>query len=148
MVDKPFWEKPLESLSDEEWEALCDGCGQCCLNKLEDANTGKIYNTRVACDLLNLSTYQCSNYCNRRKFVPDCIKLTYEMIKEIEWLPKTCAYMLRFHNEPLPKWHPLLSNDPTSVAFAIQLDKFKLVHDRETRKSLQYYIIPGELGHE
>ena len=109
--ERPFYEKPLEELTDEEWEQLCDGCGLCCLNKLEDEDTQKIVMTRVACNLLNLETCKCNNYPNRKMYVPDCIKLTKEMLPEIKWLPSTCAYMLRYHKKPLRAWHPLICKD-------------------------------------
>jgi uncharacterized cysteine cluster protein YcgN (CxxCxxCC family) len=107
-----FWELPLGRLDPEEWEALCDGCGQCCLHKVEDADSGRIWPTNVACKLLDLTTARCSDYRNRRKFVPDCVRLTPRLAGELEWLPGTCAYRLRANDEPLPAWHPLISGDP------------------------------------
>jgi uncharacterized cysteine cluster protein YcgN (CxxCxxCC family) len=106
-----FWDLPLDSLNRAEWEALCDGCGQCCLHKVEDEDTGEFYNTNVACKLLDLETARCSDYRNRRAFVPDCMRLTLRNAGTLEWLPKTCAYRLRAHDEPLPTWHYLLSGD-------------------------------------
>lgn len=111
----PFWERPIETLSREEWEGLCDGCGKCCLNKVEDEDTGRIYPTNVACRLLDLKTAQCSNYRNRRSHVPDCIRLTPRKAAQIGWLPDTCAYRLRANDEPLPEWHYLISGDRESV---------------------------------
>jgi uncharacterized protein len=110
-----FWQQPLEALNRAEWEALCDGCGQCCLHKVEDADTGEFYNTNVACKLLDLQTARCSDYRNRRAFVPDCMRLTIRNAGELEWLPKSCAYRLRAHGEPLPDWHYLLSGDRNAV---------------------------------
>lgn len=110
-----FWEKPLESLSKTEWEALCDGCGQCCLHKVEDADTGDIYGTNVACKLLDLKTARCSDYANRRSFVPDCLRLTPRNAGSLSWLPQTCAYRLRAEGEPLPQWHYLLTGDREDV---------------------------------
>jgi uncharacterized cysteine cluster protein YcgN (CxxCxxCC family) len=104
-----FWERPLGELTRAEWEALCDGCGQCCLHKVEDEDTGDFYNTNVACKLLDLSTARCSDYRNRRTYVPDCMRLNAHNAGELEWLPKTCAYRLRAHGEALPKWHYLLT---------------------------------------
>lgn len=112
---QPFWERPLEALSREEWEALCDGCGQCCLHKVEDEDTGAVYHTNVACKLLDLQTARCSDYANRRKFVPDCLRLTAEVAATASWLPETCAYRRRAEGLPLPDWHYLLSGDREAV---------------------------------
>lgn len=111
-----FWELPLRALTRPEWEALCDGCGQCCLNKLEDEDTGQVELTRVACRLLDGSTCQCSKYPTRHDYVPECIVLTPKTIrKNLYWLPQTCAYRLRYENRPLPDWHHLVSGDPEAV---------------------------------
>ncbi|MGB4946376.1 MAG: YcgN family cysteine cluster protein [Candidatus Competibacter denitrificans] len=105
-----FWEtKALAQLTLAEWEALCDGCGKCCLHKLEDEETGKLFQTNVACKLLNLDTGRCSRYGERLRWVPDCIQLTPSLVRELTWLPPTCAYRLRAENKPLPSWHPLRS---------------------------------------
>jgi len=106
-----FWELPLDALSRAEWEALCDGCGQCCLHKVEEENTGEFYNTNVACKLLDLKTARCSDYRNRRAHVPDCLRLTRDNAADLAWLPQTCAYRLRAHGETLPAWHYLLTGD-------------------------------------
>lgn len=113
--DRPFWEKPLTALTRDEWEALCDGCGQCCLHKVEDADTGEIYHTNVACKLLDLKTARCSDYRHRRKFVPDCLSLTPETAGSLSWLPPSCAYRLRAQEEPLPEWHYLVCGDRDAV---------------------------------
>ena len=115
MADVPFWQAPLETLDRGQWEALCDGCGKCCLHKVEDEDTGRIYPTNVACKLLDLQTSQCSDYRNRRALVPDCLRLTRGKISDFEWLPSTCAYILREAGEPLPDWHYLISGDRESV---------------------------------
>ena len=106
-----FWEnKPLEKLNFKEWEALCDGCGKCCLNKIEDEETGQVFLTRIACRLFNDESCLCSNYKKRHKHVPECIKLTPSTIKQnAYWLPSTCAYKLIYEKKPLPAWHPLLT---------------------------------------
>ncbi len=114
-VSPPFWEKPLEALTRPEWEKLCDGCGRCCLIKLEDDDTGAIYPTSVACQLLDRESCRCGDYRNRRDHVPDCIRLTLKKLNDIRWLPPTCAYVLRAAGKPLPPWHPLLSGDPDSI---------------------------------
>ncbi|RIV77939.1 YcgN family cysteine cluster protein [Pelagerythrobacter aerophilus] len=110
-----FWERPLAELSREEWEALCDGCGRCCLHKIEDADTGEIEDTNVACKLLDTGTARCRDYRNRKAFVPDCLRLTLKIVGTVSWLPETCAYRRRAADEPLPEWHPLLTGDPDSV---------------------------------
>jgi len=108
MTDTPFWQhKRLAQMSDEEWESLCDGCGQCCLNKLQDADTDEIYFTNVACNQLNIKTCQCRNYERRFELEEDCIKLTRETLTTFDWLPRTCAYRLLGEGKPLPAWHPL-----------------------------------------
>ena len=110
-----FWEKPHESLTRTEWEALCDGCGKCCLHKVEDEDTGDIYPTNVACKLLDRVSCRCSHYRGRKAFVPDCVRLTPETVGSMDWLPTTCAYRLRDQGKPLPEWHYLISGDPETV---------------------------------
>ena len=93
--DVPFWKtKTLTDMSRDEWESLCDGCGRCCLNKLEDEDTGKFLYTRAACKLLDVKTCRCTDYPNRAARVPDCVTLTPENVGELGWLPQTCAYRL------------------------------------------------------
>ena len=104
-----FWELPLASLSRDEWEALCDGCGRCCLHKLEDEDTGAILETNVACKLLDTGTARCSDYAHRKAFVPDCLRLTPKLVAQVPWLPETCAYKRRADDRPIPQWHPLLT---------------------------------------
>ncbi|MBC2670690.1 YcgN family cysteine cluster protein [Novosphingobium piscinae] len=113
-----FWDLPLDRLDRAEWEALCDGCGQCCLHKVEDADSGRVWPTNVACKLLDLRTARCSDYANRRRYVPDCVRLTPALAGQLEWLPATCAYRLRADGAPLPGWHPLLSGNPATVRAA------------------------------
>jgi uncharacterized cysteine cluster protein YcgN (CxxCxxCC family) len=112
-----FWErKPLKKLSQKEWESLCDGCGKCCLNKLEDEDTGQVALTRVACRLLDDATCLCAQYPIRHQFVPECIVLKPSNIAEnAYWMPDTCAYKLLFQGKPLHDWHPLISGRAESV---------------------------------
>lgn len=117
MRDK-FWELPLAQLDRAEWEALCDGCGKCCLHKLEDEDTGDIQGTNVACKLLDTQTAQCSDYRGRKAYVPDCMRLTLRIVESVAWLPRSCAYRLRSENKPLYDWHYLLSGDRESVKHA------------------------------
>ncbi len=112
---QPFWEAPLASLDAGQWEALCDGCGKCCLHKLEDEDSGRIYPTNVACRLLDLKTARCSDYKHRRRHVPDCLTLTKAKVDDLIWLPQTCAYRLRAEGEPLPHWHYLVCGDRDAV---------------------------------
>lgn len=112
-----FWErKPLSKLNKTEWEALCDGCGKCCLNKLEDGDTGEVALTCVACRMLDDETGRCSQYDIRHQFVPECIVLSPKNIDDnAYWMPQTCAYRLLWEGKPLYDWHPLVSGDPDSV---------------------------------
>jgi len=110
-----FWQLPLNALSRPEWEALCDCCGQCCLHKLEDADTGEILHTNVACRLLDITSARCKDYRHRKAYVPDCLRLTPMNVHKATWLPASCAYRLRAEDRDLPEWHPLLSGDPASV---------------------------------
>lgn len=114
-----FWETTaLEEMTPAQWESLCDGCGRCCLEKLEDEDTREIYYTNVACRLLNLSTGRCKDYANRSRRVPTCITLSLKDLKDPYWLPSTCAYRLLAEGQPLPVWHPLVSGDPDSLRLA------------------------------
>ena len=111
-----FWELPLKDLDPREWEALCDGCGKCCLNKLEFEDTEELAFTRVACRLLDGQTCRCTRYETRHQYVPECVTLTPEKIAGISyWLPATCAYRLRHEGKKLYDWHYLISGDPESV---------------------------------
>lgn len=112
-----FWERiPLGKLTKHEWEALCDGCGLCCLNKLEDEDTGEVAFTRVACRLFDDATCRCSNYADRKSLVPECIVLTPRNIGRVAYfMPGTCAYRRLYEGRPLPDWHPLISGRPRSV---------------------------------
>ena len=113
-----FWELPLARLTGAEWEALCDGCGRCCLHKVEDEDTGAIAETNVACKLLDCDNARCRDYKNRKAFVPDCLQLTLKLAGEVEWLPETCAYSRRAKGKPLPRWHYLISGDREAVVRA------------------------------
>jgi uncharacterized cysteine cluster protein YcgN (CxxCxxCC family) len=114
-VTERFWEKPLAALDRGEWEALCDGCGKCCLHKVEDEDTGEIHPTNIACKLLDRHSCRCSHYRGRKAIVPDCVRLTADKVGALSWLPQTCAYRLRAAGKPLPDWHYLISGDPESV---------------------------------
>ncbi|KQM62507.1 hypothetical protein ASE75_14600 [Sphingomonas sp. Leaf17] len=111
-----YWDDtPLEKLDRGQWESLCDGCGKCCIHKLEDEETGELLATNVACRLLDRSTAQCSNYRHRKAYVSECVRLTMNNVRAIDWLPATCAYRLRANGQPLYDWHYLKSGDRESV---------------------------------
>jgi uncharacterized cysteine cluster protein YcgN (CxxCxxCC family) len=112
----PFWKtKSLEEMNAREWESLCDGCGRCCLLKLQDEDTEKIYFTDIACDLFDPNTCRCKDYKNRQAQVSDCVRLTPHEVRTLTWLPPTCAYRLIAEGKDLMDWHPLISKDPLSV---------------------------------
>jgi uncharacterized cysteine cluster protein YcgN (CxxCxxCC family) len=115
-AERPFWKrKKLSQMTDAEWESLCDGCGRCCLNKLEDEDTGQTHFTNVACRLLDGESCRCTDYANRQQKVKDCVRLTPRSVPRIVWLPPTCAYDLLAKGRDLYWWHPLVSGDPDTV---------------------------------
>jgi uncharacterized protein len=115
----PFWKtKRLDEMSESEWESLCDGCGRCCLIKMEDEDTGRYYFTDVACKLFDAQTCRCKDYPNRDAEVPDCVRLTPENAGALGWMPPSCAYRLLSEGKPLPEWHPLVSGRAETVESA------------------------------
>ena len=110
-----FWQLPLTELNNSEWEALCDGCGRCCLHKLQDEENDQLYYTDVACKLLDLETCRCKHYTDRIKYVPDCMSIREEGQAVYALLPSSCAYRLRNENQPLPLWHPLLTGSSDAM---------------------------------
>jgi len=112
----PFWQtKTLDEMSREEWESLCDGCGRCCLVKLEDCESEDVYLTRLSCRLLDTSSCRCGDYPNRHKEVDDCIAIDPEKLKILSWLPGTCAYRCISEGRELSWWHPLVSGTAETV---------------------------------
>ena len=115
-MKKNFWEeKTLTEMTKQEWESLCDGCAKCCLIKLEDIDTAKVYYSKVVCKLMDQNTCQCTNYQERSTIVSDCVWLTPKDIDQFHWLPSTCAYRLLAEGKSLEWWHPLISGDPATV---------------------------------
>jgi hypothetical protein len=116
IAEIPFWQrKRLAEMTPAEWESLCDGCGKCCLVKLEDEDTAEVYYTELACSQMVTATCQCQSYSNRQQVVPECTVLTPDNIDQFHWLPFTCAYRTLAEGRPLPSWHPLRSGDPATV---------------------------------
>jgi hypothetical protein len=129
-----FWEeKSLREMTVAEWESLCDGCGRCCLLKLEDEDSGVIITSDVRCKLLDGDSCRCSDYPNRQSKVPDCIKLTPENVVEIGWIPTTCAYRRLAEGRGLAWWHPLISGDPDTVVAAGVSVRGRTVSEREVK---------------
>ena len=104
-----FWEKPLSELTATQWELLCDGCGRCCLKKFADDDSDEIIYTRIVCRYFEQDSHSCTCYKDRTDLVPECLDVKKMDIQAVNWMPDTCAYRLRFHNEPLFDWHPLLA---------------------------------------
>lgn len=114
--NEQFWrDKALDEMNDEEWEALCDGCGQCCLIKFQDEDTDELLHTRLACKLLDIGACSCKDYSNRHERVHDCVVISPVSVKTLDWLPHSCAYRLVGEGKDLNWWHPLVSGDPDSV---------------------------------
>ena len=140
-MKKNFWEKKkLNELSLNEWESLCDGCGKCCLLKLEDEETGKIEFTNVGCKLLSSDNCKCIKYDKRHKIVDDCIKLEYKNINKIKWLPNSCSYKLLYEGKKLPDWHHLITNDHNTIHTTGNSIQGKFVSENENL-DLEDYII-------
>ncbi|MBC7662147.1 MAG: YcgN family cysteine cluster protein [Chitinophagaceae bacterium] len=137
----PFWkEKSLEQMSTTEWESLCDGCGKCCLHKIEDEDTGEIAYTNVACRLLDSKSCRCSNYSKRIHFVKDCQVLNPKKVRRLNWLPSTCAYKIVAEGRDLPSWHPLISGTRDSVHKAGVSVKNKIVSEDHV-KDLEDFVV-------
>lgn len=140
-----FWEdRPLAALDRAQWEALCDGCGKCCVHKLEDAETGALMATNVACRLLDRRSGQCKDYRHRRAHVPECVRLTPASVGTIDWLPETCAYRLRAEDRPLPEWHYLVCGDREAVHRAGESTRGWTVSEDEAG-DLEHHLVDRSL---
>ena len=128
----PFWKtKSLSEMTRAEWESLCDGCGKCCLLKLEDEDTGEIHTTDVVCRLMDLKTCRCTRYAERKRLVPDCVILDKDNVHTLSWMPKTCAYRLIAEGRDLYDWHPLVTGDPMSTVKAGMSVKGRVISERK-----------------
>jgi uncharacterized protein len=138
-----FWKNyTLEQLNRAEWEALCDGCGLCCLIKLEDEDSNEVAYTKVACKLLDCSTGHCSDYPNRLNYVPDCIQLSPEKLEQISWLPTSCAYRRLSENKPLPSWHYLNTGSRENVIKARKSVAGRCVSEQDINEDdIEDYIV-------
>mgnify|MGYP006271453337 CR=1 FL=1 len=143
---RPFWEtKTLEEMTEPEWEAVCDGCGRCCLHKLRYEDTDALAFTNVACRLLDLETARCGDYARRKRKVPDCVRLTPAEVRAVDWLPPTCGYRLLAEGKKLEWWHPLVSGDPETVHAAGVSIRGKAIAERRSGM-LEHHIVewPGQ----
>ncbi len=142
-AQRPFWQrKPLQAMTVGEWESLCDGCGKCCLHKLEDEDTSEVYYTQVACRLLDIDNCRCGDYPHRQQRVPDCLVLTPAQVPAFHWLPSSCAYRRLAEGRPLPAWHPLLTGDDASVRASGHSVAGRVVSESEVdEEDLEQYIV-------
>lgn len=132
MIDK-FWKtKTLDEMTDAEWESLCDGCGLCCMHKIQDDHSGEIYYTNLACKLFDLDTCKCSNYAKRTKLVPDCLSLRGQT--NFDWMPHSCGYRRVANGQDLLEWHPLISGDPNAVHAADVSVKGKCLSEKDSNE--------------
>jgi uncharacterized protein len=147
-MSAPFWKTvPLADMSEAQWESLCDGCGKCCLIRLEDEDTGEIHLTDVHCALFDGAACRCRDYTNRQAKVPDCVKLTPQTVASLSWLPRSCAYRLVSEGRELEDWHPLVSGDPRSVhAAGMSVQDATISEKAVRRRDLARRIVqwPGE----
>lgn len=139
----PFWKrKKMEEMTREEWESLCDGCARCCLYKLEDEDTGEIYYTNVVCRLLDTYRCRCTAYMERAKLMPTCLVLDADRVRQLRWMPKTCAYRLLAEGKDLQWWHPLVSGDPNSVHAAGISVRWRTLAEKDVdMDNLEDYIV-------
>ena len=146
-ADRPFWQaKPLDTMTQAEWESLCDGCGRCCVIKLEDEDTGALAYTDIGCRLFDDRTCRCGNYALRAKLVAGCVVLTPKTLPKVaHWLPSTCAYRLLHEGKPLYDWHPLVSGDPESVHAAGISLRGRVVPEYEVDEDeFENHIVPED----
>jgi uncharacterized cysteine cluster protein YcgN (CxxCxxCC family) len=136
---EPFWkQKDLADMDRTEWEMLCDGCGKCCLFKLEYKELHEVRYTNVACQYLNILTCRCKSYWNRHALVAGCMVLDSSRVQQFYWLPRTCTYRLLYEGKELPEWHHLVSGDPDTI--------HKLGHSVKGKVISEEFIHPKQLA--
>ncbi len=147
-MTKPFWKsKTLRQMSKDEWESLCDGCGKCCLLRMEDEDTAAVYVTDIRCKLLDAGTCQCTKYDTRKLYVPDCVQLSPKNVSKLDWVPRTCAYRLLAEGKDLPDYHHLITGDKNSIHEAGMSVKDQTVHEQDVAEAdhpKHITIWPGE----
>lgn len=146
-ADAPFWQrKTLGEMTPEEWESLCDGCGQCCIVLLEDEEEGGFLETSVACRLFDAGERRCSRYDERKKLVPDCVQVTPQNAGTLEWMPESCAYRRLAEGRGLADWHPLVSGRRESVVEAGIAVSDNLVSEQKVRSRHLWRYVVGRRG--
>lgn len=141
----PFWERPLNTLTDSEWEQLCDGCGRCCLKKLSDKESGQVYYTRVICRYFEQRSSRCQCYASRTVKVPDCLRVRDHDLATLHWIPATCAYILRHEGKPLYDWHPLIAGnrkkmEAEGIAVTGRVLSEEYVHERGLEEHIIHWV--------
>jgi uncharacterized protein len=143
---EPFWKsRDLSEMTHAEWEMLCDGCGKCCLQKLQDHKTGAVSYTNVCCHLFSPATCRCTSYQDRHLRVSTCVLLNPSRVREFDWLPKTCAYRLLSKGENLPAWHPLVCGDPDLIHRLGHSVKGRVISEKHIHpRQIRQHIVPWE----
>lgn len=144
MDEAPFWQrKTLSEMNEAEWESLCDGCGRCCVLKLQDEDTGEVHPTAVVCRLFDIESCRCTRYADRHRLVPDCVHLDAEAVRRYHWLPASCAYRRIAEGRGLAWWHPLVSGDRRTVVAAGVSVYGNVVSERDLhpQEALEEYVV-------
>ena len=142
-LEAEFWKKKdLTAMNPEEWEALCDGCGKCCLFKFTNPNENTVRFTNVVCRYMDLETCRCTRYANRHELVPTCLVVTPQLSRELKWMPSTCAYRRLAEGKGLDWWHPLVSGNPNSVHKAgVSVREIAVSEEEINPDDLEDYVV-------